>query len=148
MNFLCVLCVSVVKPCSNSTHVCEGASREQFFSLDNHYFTDCLAGHSSQSIFTPVFQNQRYGFRQTVKSLWNSVALPVGPGYLRAIGNVPVPVALDDCCKFVTPDSGILISFTMYYDSLSTLRVKRRRAGEWVNRGIGECWNIEQGAGE
>jgi hypothetical protein len=42
---------------SNSTHVCEGASRARFFSLDDYHFTDCLGWDSAQSILATVFEN-------------------------------------------------------------------------------------------
>ena len=42
---------------SNSTHVCEGASRARFISLDDYHFTDCLGWDSAQSILATVFEN-------------------------------------------------------------------------------------------
>lgn len=60
-----------------------------------------VVGYTSESVFTPVFENDDDGVGKTLSRVVFRSALPVSAWYLRTIGDEPFSVPLVNRCELV-----------------------------------------------
>jgi len=88
-------------PASGSTRACADAPGGCYVSLNDNGFPDRLAWYCAKTIRSTVFKNQCDGLGKIFFRLSLRAALPICPRHLGAIGNKPLPIALDYGGEFI-----------------------------------------------
>ena len=78
-----------------------GAARELSSSREADNVLDCVCRKPALSVFSPVLQDEGNRISKILLACLNGLTLTIGAGYLRAVANVPLPVALDDRSELV-----------------------------------------------
>ena len=93
----CVLCLHA----ATRSHIGAGAEGVGRASSDYDEFLTCIGRQGTQRLLASVLQDHSDGFAQIGHAFLTRLALSVGPGHFRAIGDVPRPVPFDNRCEFV-----------------------------------------------
>src|SRR6185436_12688642 len=74
---------------------------------------DCIWWKTTESVFTAIFQNEFDRFTQTHAGFVFGFSLAIRSRNLRAIGNEPMTILLNDCREFVCHDLPLFIPVSL-----------------------------------